>query len=222
MGKVSAQIISILFHPLFVIGYVLAFLLMSQSYMFGFSSIKSQNLIIFSVVATAIMFPLISIVMMKTLGLISSFEMVDKKERIAPLIVTGLFYLWLYVNIRNNDLVPDAFSFFALGSTIAVFMALFLNSFTKISLHTIGMGGMTSGILFIIFRYSYGYMDISLPWIEATLRLSDRVVMIIVLIIGGIVGTARLALNAHKTDEIYGGYLIGILSQMIAFRIFFI
>ncbi len=195
---------------------------MSQSYMFGFSSIKSQNLIIFSVVATAIMFPLISIVMMKTLGLISSFEMVDKKERIAPLIVTGLFYLWLYVNIRNNDLIPDAFSFFALGSTIAVFMALFLNSFTKISLHTIGMGGMISGILFIIFRYSYGYMDISLPWIEATLRLSDRVVMIIVLIIGGIVGTARLALNAHKTDEIYGGYLIGILSQMIAFRIFFI
>ncbi len=221
MKRVSAHIISVLFHPLFVIGYVLLFLLVSQSYMFGFSNIKSQNLIIFSVVATAIMFPLISILMMKALGLISSLEMVDKKERIAPLIVTGLFYLWLYVNIRKNDLVPDAFSFFVLGSTIAVFMALFLNSFTKISLHTIGVGGFIAGIIFIIFKYSYGYIDISLPGTDSILRLNDRWIVVFILIIGGGVGTSRLALNAHKNDEIYGGYLIGMLSQLIAFRIFF-
>lgn len=221
MGKIFSYIVSILFHPLFIIGYVLSFLLISQSYMFGFSSLKAQNLIIFSVVSTGIMFPLLSIVMMKALGLISSFEMPDKKERIAPLIVTGLFYLWLYVNVRRNDWVPDAFSFFVLGSTIAVFMALFLNSFTKISLHTIGVGGLIGGILFILMKFSYGYIDIALPWSDNILRLSDRMLIVILLMIGGFVGTARLSLNAHKNDEIYGGYLVGFLSQLIAFRIFF-
>lgn len=221
MGKILANTISILFHPLFIMGYVLLFLMMSQSYMFGFSDIKAQNMVIFSIIATGIMFPLLSILLMKSLGLISSWEMADKKERIAPLIVTGLFYLWLYVNIRKNGSVPDAFSFFVLGSTVAVFMALFLNSFTKISLHTIGMGGFITGILFIIFKFSYGYTDIPVPVLDGFLRLSDRAVIFIVLLLGGAVGVARLALKAHQNDEIYGGYFIGFLSQLIAFRLFF-
>jgi hypothetical protein len=221
MGKILAYTISIIFHPLFIIGYVLLFLLVSQSYMFGFTDMKAQNMVVFSIIATGIMFPLLSILLMKSLGLISSWEMADKKERIAPLIVTGLFYLWLYVNIRKNGSVPDAFSFFVLGSTVAVFMALFLNSFTKISLHTIGMGGFMAAMLFIVFKFSYGYTDIPVPVLDGFLRLSDRTLILITLISGGAVGAARLALKAHKNDEIYGGYLIGFLSQIIAFRIFF-
>lgn len=221
MGKIPAYIISLLFHPLFILGYMLVFLLMSQSDMFGFSVAKAQNMVIFSILATGIMFPLLSVLLMKGLGLISTWEMADKKERIAPLIITGLFYLWLYVNIRKNGSVPDAFSFFVLGSTVAVFVALFLNSFTKVSLHTIGMGGFMAAMIFIVFKFSYGYMDIPFPALDGFIRLSDRTVIIITLITGGAVGAARLALKAHNNDEIYGGYLVGLLSQLIAFRIFF-
>jgi membrane-associated phospholipid phosphatase len=35
------------------------------------------------------------------------------------------------------------------------------------------------------------------------------------------VGSARLVLRAHKPEEVYGGYLIGIASQLLAIRIFF-
>lgn len=221
MLRVSAHIISFVMHPLFIVGYVLIFLMLANPYIFGFSGPKSQGLVIISIVTISVMFPLIAIVMMKALGLISSLEMPDKKERIGPLIITGLFYMWLYVNVRNNDNIPSALSFFILGSTIAVFMALTINSFTKISLHSIAAGGFLTGMFFIVLNWSYGYVDIPLPFLSMEWRWSDRMVMIIVFLLSGAIGTARLYLKAHKPDEIYGGYIVGILAQMIAYRMFF-
>ena len=202
-------------------GYVLLFLMLANPYIFGFSGDKAKGLVIISIITIAVMFPLIAIFMMKALGLISSMEMSDKKERIGPLIVTGLFYLWLYVNVRNNDNIPGALSFFILGSTISVFFALMINSFTKISLHTIAAGGMATGLLFILFNFTYGFVDIPLPWAGIQYRMSDRLIFMTIVVAAGAVGTARLYLKAHKEDEIYGGYIVGILAQMIAFRIFF-
>ena len=221
MKIVLAKAISIIFHPLFIIGYVLTFLMMTNPYIFGFSSDKAQGLVIISIVTISVMFPMVAIFMMKALGLISTMEMADKKERIGPLIVTGLFYMWLYVNVRNNDNIPGALSFFILGSTISVFFALMINSFSKISLHTIAAGGMATGMLFIIFNFSYGFTDIPMPWLSIQFRTSDRLMYILILIAAGMVGMARLYLKAHKEDEIYGGYIVGVLAQMIAFRIFF-
>ncbi len=221
MKIVLAKAISIIFHPLFIIGYVLTFLMMTNPYIFGFSSDKAQGLVIISIVTISVMFPMVAIFMMKALGLISTMEMADKKERIGPLIVTGLFYMWLYVNVRNNDNIPGALSFFILGSTISVFFALMINSFSKISLHTIAAGGMATGMLFIIFNFSYGFTDIPMPWLSIQFRTSDRLMYMLILIAAGMVGMARLYLKAHKEDEIYGGYIVGVLAQMIAFRIFF-
>jgi hypothetical protein len=221
MIRITSKLVSFIMHPLFIISYVLFFLMQVNPYIFGYSGPKSQGLIVISIVTISFMFPMISILLMKALGLIQTIEMKDKKERIGPLIVTGLFYMWLYVNVRNNSNIPDALSFFILGSTISVFMALMINSFTKISLHTIAMGGLTAGIMFIIFNWTYGTIDIPFPWLNFQLRISDRLVAMIVVILAGAVGSSRLYLKAHKEDEIYGGYLVGVLSQIIAFRIFF-
>lgn len=78
----------------------------ANPYIFGYSGPKSQGLILISIVTISFMFPMISILLMKALGLIQTLEMKDKKERIGPLIVTGLFYMWLYVNVRNNTNIP--------------------------------------------------------------------------------------------------------------------
>jgi hypothetical protein len=221
MLRVSAHIISVIMHPLFIIGYVLLFIIMANPYLFGFSGPKAQGLVVISVLSISIMFPLIAILMMKALGLISSLEMPEKNERIGPLIVTGLFYMWLYVNVRNNDNIPSVLTFFILGSTIAVFIGLIINSFTKISLHTIGAGGFGAGMLLVIFSTSFGFVDIPFPFVNMEWRVSDRLIMIIILLLVGAVGSARLYLKAHQQDEIYGGYLVGILSQMVAYNIVF-
>jgi len=193
----------------------------ANPYLFGFSGDKAEGLVVISIVSISVLFPMISILMMKALGLISTLEMKDKNERIGPLIVTGLFYMWLYVNIRNNDSIPAALSFFVLGCTISVFLALIINSFTKISLHTIAAGGLATGMMYILFHFTYGHLDVAIPVLQTQFRMSDRLVLIIIMFTAGAVGASRLYLKAHKENEIYGGYVVGILSQLIAIRIFF-
>jgi hypothetical protein len=178
---------------------------------------QAKFLLIFSVIMLTIFFPLFSVFMMKMLDLIKSFQMEDKTERIGPLIVTGTFYLWLFVNIKDNSNIPDAFSFFVLGSTIALFLSLMLNSFTKISLHTVGMGGLLAGTFFIRYFFSYDSFFIYLPF--GTLNVHTNLVLLLVIVIAGAVGTSRLLLKAHDTFDVYGGYIVGIFSQIVAFRI---
>lgn len=208
-------------HPLFLLGYVLMFLIQANKYLFSFPDDKAKGLVLITILVIAVMFPLISILMMKALGLIKSFEMEDKLDRILPLIITGLFYLWLYVNIRKNDSIPGVFTFFVLGSTIAIFLALIINNFSKISLHTIGAGGLAAAMMVVVFNWTYGFADLVIPFTGMELRLSDRFVLMIVVILAGAVGTARLYLKAHKEEEVYGGYIVGVLSQMIAYMVIF-
>jgi membrane-associated phospholipid phosphatase len=47
------------------------------------------------------------------------------------------------------------------------------------------------------------------------------VLVFIALFFAGLVGTARLLLKAHSLNEVCLGYLIGILSQLIAFSFLF-
>ena len=215
--KLTAKAISVLFHPLFMIGYMLIILLVTNPYMFSLQDEKAQFLLLFSVFILTVFFPLFSIFMMVKLDLVSSFQMENKTERIGPLVATGTFYLWLYINIKGNSVVPPAFSFFVLGATIALFLSLLLNSFTKISLHTVGMGGMLAGTMFM--RYFYTYDQFFLKVFGGTLAISTNLILLTVIVIAGAVGTSRLLLKAHDPMDVYGGYLVGIFAQIVAFRI---
>jgi len=186
-------------------------------YLFIVNDEKAKVLLIFNVFMLTVFFPLFSIFLMKMLDFIKSYEMEEKSERIGPLIATGVFYLWLFVNFKDNTSIPVSFSSFVLGSTIGLFLALMLNSFTKISLHTIGVGGLVTGLLLIKYLYSYEVFFINLPF--GAFQVSTTLVTMIAMIIAGLVGTSRLLLQAHDEYDVYAGYLVGIFSMLIAFRI---
>jgi membrane-associated phospholipid phosphatase len=185
--------------------------------MFIVNDEKARFLLIFNVFMLTVFFPLFSIFLMKMLDFIKSYKMEDKTERIGPLIATGIFYLWMFVNFKDNTTISVSFSSFVLGSTIGLFMALMLNSFTKISLHTIAAGGLVSGLLFIKYLYSYETFFVNLPF--GSFQVSTTFVIIIAMIIAGLVGTSRLMLKAHDEFDVYGGYIVGIFSMIVAFRI---
>ncbi|MFZ1704084.1 MAG: hypothetical protein WAT79_07035 [Saprospiraceae bacterium] len=182
---------------------------------------RQKTFIVLSFLTLSVMFPLLGIALMRMQGLISSFQLKTKKERIGPLILVAIFYLWLYVNIRQNNLVPDMISFFVLGTIISLFMGLFINSFSKISLHSIGIGGLLAGTFFVYDHFMFTTFDFVLPVLNIAWRISHDIIIIGVLLIAGVVGTARLILKSHKEDEIYGGYFVGILSQMVAIQLYF-
>ena len=134
-ARLSAKLISIIMHPMLMMTYVLLVLFKFNPYLFGLAGDKGQELFLITVVILSVFFPLIAVLMMKALNIIESLEMKSKEERVGPLIVTGIFYLWLFMNIKDNTNISEVFSFFVLGSTIALFISFFVNNFSKISLH---------------------------------------------------------------------------------------
>lgn len=210
-----SNIISYIFHPLFILSYVLFLLILINPYLFAAQDEKVRGLLIFSVFSLSLLFPLIAIFMMKGLGLIESLHMKDKKERIGPMIVTIIFYMWLYINLRNNFFVPDALRFFLLGSTISLCLAFVLNTMTKISLHTVGMGGFLMG--FILIRFNFSYETFAINLMGNVFEVSSNLILYLIILAAGAVGTARLLLKAHNADEVYGGYFIGVIGMVVSY-----
>ena len=215
-----AKVVSFVFHPLFGVSYILLLLLAVNPYLFGVNQLSDQIPLIFLLVFSTVLIPGLSVVMMKALGLVQTLELEDKTDRIGPYIITGIFYLWMVVNFRNNPNIPDLFASFMLGATIALFLAFFINLFSKISAHTVGMGGLVAMIAILLSIYSYSDIHLYLGDL-GTVDISLTFIFLVAIFLAGLVGTARLWLGAHDMQDLVGGYMVGIAGQLIALRFFF-
>lgn len=155
------------------------------------------------IVQTTLVFPLFAILLMRMLGLVSSMNMEDKMERTGPFIATGIFYLWTFLNVRNDSEIPVLLQVFTLGATISLGVSFFINIFNKISLHSVAMGGL---VAMTFFMYLYAPENMFVPLIS-------------VILLAGLVGTARLWLHAHDLQQVLGGFIVGIATQVIAHQI---
>lgn len=216
----ASHILSIIMHPMFMITYVLLILFKYNPYLFGLAHEKGQSLFLITVVMLTVFFPLVAIVMMKALNMIESVQMKTRQERIGPLIVTGIFYIWLYLNIKDNSGIPEIFSSFVLGSTIALFIAFFINNFSKVSLHAVGMGGFVMGLFFIRQYFAYGFASFDFIGV-GDYMIHINILFYLSIFLSGLVASSRLILGAHLASDLSGGFLIGLFAQLLAFRIFF-
>lgn len=204
--RIAASFISIIFHPIFLLVYSFLLLAWSNPYLFGESTFedvlngKSGGLLFIWLCIFSIFVPILTILMMKALGLVKDFEMTDKMDRIGPYIIVGLLYMIIFVNFNNNPFVPGELSIFSLGATIGIFTSFIINLFSKISMHTVGMGGFLAMVFIIISRSVTG----------------NEYIIFYVMIMAGLVGTSRMLLAAHQPSDIYGGYFIGFLAQFVA------
>lgn len=199
--KPVARLISIIFHPIFV-AFATAYLVY---YLEKASYVSIENkypLWLGYLFINLVLFPLISTLLMKALGFISSITMKEPKDRIIPLIATMIFYFWAY-NVSKNVTpeVPLFLRSFLLGSFWGIIMIFIINIFFKISMHTSAIGG-TLGILLLMIFYSK--VDI-LP------------LMFVAILLAGIIGTSRLILKEHIPFELLLGYVIGLLVQIGAY-----
>ena len=222
MLRFLAQFISIIFHPLLMLTYMLILLLLVNPYLFGVNDIADKNskILILRIFLSTFFIPAVSVVMLRFLGLVESLELKDKRERIGPYIITSIFYLWMFRNFLDNAQVPTAYTSCVLGATIGLFVAFFINIFSKISAHAVGMGGLLGMVVITMLLFSYDTFTIQ-TGIFGTLQITMNMVLMITIILAGIVGTARLVLQAHEPLDLYGGFLVGFSSQFIALRFLF-
>ncbi len=217
-----ARGVSLIFHPLLIPTYMLILLLLINPYLFGINSITErvgQETLLLVFLYTFFL-PAVCILVMHFSGMIGSLEMPDKSDRIGPYILTGLLYLWVFYNFYSSGQVPTVFTAFMLGIVIALFLAFFVNIFSKISAHAVGVGGLVAMVFITLLRFSYPSFSLDLGSL-GVYSVSVGLVFLAAILIAGLVGTARLLLKAHDPIDLYGGYLVGFTAQMVAYRFFF-
>lgn len=216
MNHTLARILSYLGHPLLILTYITLLLIAVNPYAFSVRSMGDHRalLLLASVFSTTFVLPGFGVALLKPLGFVRSLEMESKQERIGPYIITGIFYLWLFKNLFSGTQVPVLFAVCALGATVALFFAFFVNIFTKISAHATGMGSLIAMVLLTTLEWRG--MGVSVPIPGGSAQLSMTVVLAIVLLAAGLIGVARLALRAHVPADLYRGYTAGFMAVMIA------
>ncbi|MEP6711066.1 MAG: hypothetical protein ABJA37_01555 [Ferruginibacter sp.] len=198
--KWTAVFISYLFHPVFIPVYAIWFLVfVHPSYFSGFS-IGAKKYTLLIAAYNLVFYPLLSVLLLKAVGFIDSIFLRTKKDRIIPYMACGIFFFWGYTIFKEQSQYPAILASFIFGIFLASSGALLVNIYFKISMHAIGMGGLIG--LFIIIANS-NTMLMSWP-------------LSIVLLLGGLVCTARLLISDHQPKDIYTGLCIGLLSQFIA------
>ena len=148
--------------------------------------------------STAII-PGVFIFMMVKNGAASDMELSNKHERVVPylIFITSVMVCAFYM---YKMMLPFWFISLLLGTCIALIIALLINFFWKISAHAIGIGGLLGGIM--------GVARIHL--------INPYWAFIIVIILAGLIGTARLFLRKHTPMQVYAGFCLGFICTFVA------
>ena len=198
--RLISKIVSYVFHPLFMptMMALLLFYISKSSFVGIEDKVKFNWAIIIGI--NTMFFPALTVFLLKKLGFIQSIHLKTMRERIIPLIATMVFYFWAYQVFKsfNSPFILRVFLLGCFWGIIAVFMA---NIFTKISMHTAAAGGVI-GILIVLLII--GQTNFLIPFL-------------IVLLIAGLIGTARMILLEHTPIEIWMGYIVGIGVQLGAY-----
>ena len=187
--------------------------------MFPYRQGREFGAILLVVLFTAVVIPGIAILLLYGIGLIKSLRLEERTERIGPLMITSVAYLWLFLNIRTHNAIPGLFSAFILGALISLALAFFINNFKKVSLHAVGIGGFLIAIFHLLITDGKTYTMIPLGD-SYTITLHSIVFIISLLIIAGAVLSSRLYLRAHQLQDVIGGVLVGVIGQLFALIFF--
>ncbi|MFT3826050.1 MAG: hypothetical protein QM731_19165 [Chitinophagaceae bacterium] len=199
-ARIGAQIISWIFHPLFVPVYVTIFFVYLHPYAYAGYGDRQKLFTVLTVAFNIAFLSGFAVFLMRQLGLIQSMFLRTQRERIIPYTVAIIFYFWTWYVFHNQTDNSQFLVKFLLGAFLAVCGAWMFNIRFKISMHTTAMGAML--VFFLLFVFSDAYpsgMYIAVPFIVA-----------------GLVTTARLIVSDHSKVEIYAGLIVGAICQLVA------
>jgi membrane-associated phospholipid phosphatase len=189
----AALFVSYFFQPILMPTLVFGFLIFWAPQLIN-DAFYNKWFLFSMVFLTTYIIPLLSIVMMKLTGNIASFHMETKDERVFPFSMISLFYMiatyFFYLKFQVDPVLILAMA----SITVCVILLTSLTFFWKISAHMTGVSGLMAIVAAISIKYP---IDFQLEILLGSIVLA------------GVIGSARLYLNAHKPFEIYLGFLLG-------------
>ncbi|WP_245588196.1 PA-phosphatase [Algoriphagus terrigena] len=150
----------------------------------------------FLIVVATLLIPMVTVFGLRLTGTLKSLHMPEVRDRRVPFVITTLFFLLTTWFLRQRmDFDPTIW----LGMAVICFSVIFLTAvsfFWKMSAHMTGLGGLLAVVLVLGRKF---------PTFEVLYPLLS------VLVLCGIVASARLFLQAHRPLEVYVGWAAGFL-----------
>jgi hypothetical protein len=199
--RYTGQFLSYILHPLFIPTYFMLYLMRVLPFEFVGITEWQLTLRLFSVFWLTAFFPAFAVFLMWRLKLSDSIFLRTQKERIIPYVITMFFYWWMYYLSRNFTDQPIALKFFYFGIFIATAIGLIVNNFIKVSLHTMGVGGLLTAVMIVGFHYP----------------IDNAIWALMAVLITALVVSARMLVSDHTRQELIVGLLIGFLTQVMAY-----
>lgn len=192
LGKRLAQVLSIVFQPMFIPLYTMLLVFQADTFLTYAVPTELRQFIYGVVLINAVMLPTAVFLFLMRKGMIQSFHMHTSAERTVPFLTVIVFQLstyFLFVRLPLPGLIPDL----VLAGIVSVALALLINLRWKVSIHMLGMGGLVGTFIGLAFRYQVDALDL----------------VGILVLLSGLVGYARLRLNAHTPAQVYVGFVLG-------------
>ena len=144
--------------------------------------------------------PVFIITLMKRFKMISSVTLDNREDRKYPILFTAVFYIVNYYFLKKVHL-PAPYLFFLLAGMFSLISTLFITNYWKISMHMTGIGGLCGSFILLIFIWP----------------IDLRLILAILFLVAGIIGSARLILNVHTPAQVAAGFFAGLLPQISLF-----
>lgn len=190
---ILSRIISIVFSPLMMPTYG-ALIVFMFSYLY-FAPAASRLSVIAVTFAVSCMLPVIAIYLLYKLKRIGDPSLNNRSDRTIPYIICAACYAGLtfyYMRVH----APVWMSAFMCSAIFAVATCAIVNLRWKISGHMTGMGGLCALAFSLVYHGYNLWIDLWLP--------------VILVIIAGFVGTARLILERHTLAQVTAGFFNGL------------
>ncbi len=191
--RILSKIISIILHPM-LMPTIGIFSIFHAGTHLSYLPFEARRIIYLTVFISTFIMPLSLLPLFIQLKIIKNFQMESARERIYPVFITGVFYFLGYI-LLNKMGAPAIIGNFILASLMAIFIAVVITFFWKISMHMIAVGGVTGVMLALALHYN---IDLAF-WLS------------LLVIASGIIASARLHLGAHNPAQIYIGYILGLI-----------
>ena len=197
--KRASNIISYVFHPVFMPLFGIFLILNSGIYSVNIPSDFTRFIYLIVILTNSIL-PLSFLPALIYFKNIRTFEMGERRERFIPLFFTTIcFYLTYHIISRVS---PVTFiNMFLLSTVVTVLVLTLISIFWKISLHMAGIGGIAGTVVILSISFS----------------LDTSFLLCGIILLAGIIGSARLAVTNHTPMQLFIGFVTGLAGALVLF-----
>tara|TARA_B100000795_G_scaffold269661_1_gene259822 strand:- start:797 stop:1396 length:600 start_codon:yes stop_codon:yes gene_type:complete len=187
------KLISTILHPIVIptIGVMLYFLLIPNN-LFQF-----QKLTIISLVfGISYLIPLLILILLKKTKIIKSYHPKSIKERKLPIAIMIIVYYLFGNSLSSMPYLRDLALLFCATSLSLFFIYILFYFKIKASIHLLSLGISVGFFMVLSIIYAKSF----------------TIVIIFIILLAGLLASARLHLKAHTEKDIYIGFFIGTLA----------